>query len=183
MKKETPHADIRWIPEFQEKYAVWFREVKTLLDTHQYPAAFKTYPFPAFEQTPWAPVRIPLAKGCLGIVSTAALYRLNVDTPFSDTIEGDSKILELPSDVKASELTTSHTHIPQDAIKADVNVALPLDALRVMVRNKQIGELAPRFFSIFGYRSHADEVAIHTATKIAAAMVDDGTTHALIIPV
>lgn len=183
MKKETPHADIRWIPEFQEKYATWFREVKTLLDTHQYPAAFKTYSFPVFEQTPWSPVRIPLMKGCLGIVSTAALYRPNIDIPFSDTVEGDSRLLELPADVKASALTTSHTHIPQDAIKADVNVALPLDALRAMVRDKQIGELAPRFFSLNGYRSRADEVATQTATKIAEAMEEDGTTHALIVPV
>lgn len=183
MKKETPYADIRWIPDFQEKYAVWFREAKTLLDAHQYPAAFKTYPFPAFEQTPWAPVRTPLVKGCLGIVSTAALYRRNIDTPFSDTIEGDSQVLELPGDAKAAELTTSHTHIPQDAIMADVNVALPLDALRAMVRNKQIGEIAPRFFSLIGYRSRADDVAMQTATKIAAAMADDGTTHALIVPV
>ncbi len=82
MKKETPYADIRWIPDFQKKYAVWLQESKALLDAHQYPAAFKTYPFPAFEQTPWAPVRIPLAKGCLGIVSTAALFRRNIDTLF-----------------------------------------------------------------------------------------------------
>jgi hypothetical protein len=183
MKKETPYADIRWIPDFQEKYAVWFREVAALLDAHQYPTAFKTYPFPAFEQAPWAPVRIPLAKGCLGIVSTAALYRRNNDTPFLDTVEGDSQVLELPGDVKVSELTTSHAHIPQDAITADANVALPLDALRAMVRDKQIGEIAPRFFSLNGYRSRADEVAMQTATKIAAAMADDGATHALIVPV
>lgn len=183
MKEETAYMDIHWIPDFQEKYAVWFREAKILLDAHQYPAAFKTYPFPAFEQTPWAPVRTPLTKGCLGIISTAALYRPNIDTPFSDTIEGDPQVLELPADVKAAELTTSHAHIPQDAIKADVNVALPLNALRAMVRDKLIGELAPRFFSLNGYRSRADEVATETATKIAAAMVDDGATHALIIPV
>jgi hypothetical protein len=183
MKKETPCADIHWIPDFQEKYAVWFREAKALLDAHHYPAAFKTYPFPIFEQTPWAQVRTPLAKGCLGIVSTAALYRQNIDTPFSDTVEGDSRVLELPADVKTAELTTSHAHIPQDAILADVNVALPLDALRAMVRDKQIGELAPRFFSLNGYRSRADEVATQTAAKIAAAMADDGATHALIVPV
>ncbi len=91
--------------------------------------------------------------------------------------------MELPGDVKASELTTSHAHIPQDAIMADANVALPLDALRVMVRDKQIGEIAPRFFSLNGYRSRADEVAMQTATEIAAAMADDGVTHALIVPV
>jgi hypothetical protein len=183
MKEEGPKADVRWVPGFQEKYAVWFREAKALLEAHQYPAAFKTYPFPAFEETPWAPVRTPLVKGRLGIVSTAALYRRNIDPPFADTVEGDPQVLELPGDVKASELTTSHAHIPHDAILADVNVALPLDALREMVRDKQIGEIAPRFFSLIGYRTQADEVATQTATRIAAALRDDGVTHALIVPV
>jgi D-proline reductase (dithiol) PrdB len=103
--------------------------------------------------------------------------------PRGQGIVGRSQVLELPRDVKAAELTTSHTHIPQDAIMADVNVALPLDALRAMVSDKQIGEIAPRFFSLIGYRSQADEVATQTATKIAAAMEDDGVTHALIVPV
>ena len=183
MKIEPPKADIRWIPGFQEKYAVWFREAEALLEAHQYATTFKSYPFPTFGETPWAPVRTPLAKGCLGVISTAALYRRNIDPPFSDTAEGDPQILELPGNVKASELTTSHTHIPQDAIRSDVNVALPLDALRVLVRGKHIGELAPRFFSLIGYRTRADEVATQTATKIAAALKDDGVTHALLVPV
>jgi hypothetical protein len=183
MKIEPPKADTRWIPGFQEKYAVWFREAEALLEAHQYATTFKNYPFPSFEETPWAPVRTPLAKGRLGIISTAALYRRNIDPPFSDTAEGDPRVLELPGDVKASELTTSHTHIPQDAIRSDVNVALPLDALRVLVRGKHIGELAPRFFSLIGYRTRADEVATQTATKIAAALKDDGVTHALLVPV
>ena len=183
MKIETPMADTRWIPGFQEKYEIWFREAKALIEAHQYPAAFKNYPFPAFAETPWAPVRTPLAKGRLGIVSTAAIYRRDVDPPFADTVEGDPQVLELPAEVQKSELTTSHAHIPQDAILADVNVALPLDALRELVGEKHIGEMAPRIFSLIGYRTRADEVATQTATKIAAAMKDDGVTHALLVPV
>jgi len=183
MKEEGVKADIRWVPGFQEKYAVWFREAKALLEAHQYQTAFKTYPFPSFQETPWAPVRIPLAKGRLAVISTAALCRRNIDPPFADTVEGDPQILELPGDVKASELISSHTHIPQDAILADANVALPLDALRKMVRDRQIGEMAPRFFSLIGYRTRADEVATQTATRIAAALRDDGVTHALLVPV
>lgn len=183
MKIETPMADTRWIPGFQEKYAVWFREAKASLEAHQYGTIFKTYPFPSFEETPWAPVRIPLAKGRLGVVSTAALYRRDVDPPFADTAEGDPRVLELPGDVNPRELTTAHSHIPQDAILADVNVALPLDALGALVRERQIGELAPRFLSLIGYRTRADEVATQTATRIAAALKADGVTHALLVPV
>jgi hypothetical protein len=183
MKIETPMADTRWIPGFREKYEVWFREAKALIEAHQYPAAFKNYPFPAFAETPWAQVRTPLAQGRLGIVSTAALYRRNIDPPFGDTVEGDPQVLELPGNVQPSELTTSHAHIPQDAILADVNVALPLDALRALVKDKKVGEMAPRIFSLIGYRTRADEVATQTATKIAAALKDDGVTHALLVPV
>jgi D-proline reductase (dithiol) PrdB len=89
----------------------------------------------------------------------------------------------LPAEVQKSELTTSHAHIPQDAILADVNVALPLGVLRELVGEKHIGEMAPRIFSLIGYRTRADEVATQTATKIAAAMKDDGVTHALLVPV
>jgi hypothetical protein len=183
MEIGAPVADTRWIPGFREKYALWFREAKALIEAHQYPAAFKNYPFPAFEETPWTPVRAPLAKGRLGIVSTAALYLRDIDPPFADTVEGDPRVLELPADVRLTALTTSHTHIPQDAIRADVNVALPLDALREMVNDKKIGEIAPRIFSLIGYRTRADEVATQTATTIAAALKEDGATHALLVPV
>lgn len=183
MGKVAPKADVRWTMNFREKYAAWFREAKAQLEAHQHPAAFKTYPSPALDHPPWAPVRLPISKGRLGIVSTAALFRKNVDPPFTDTIEGDPQIIELPRDIGAGELSTAHPHIPQEAVLADVNVALPLDALRAMVKENQIGEIAPRFFSLIGYRTRADEVATETAPRIAAVMAVDRVTHALIVPV
>jgi hypothetical protein len=176
-------ADISWIPRFQEKYELWFAEAKALLESHQYAPAFKTYPFPQFQQTPWAPVRVPLSSGRLGIISTAAIYRRDLDPPFADTPEGDSQIIGLPREVNRQTLDTVHAHIPQELIRADVNVALPIDHFRALVREGRIGELAVRFFSMNGYRTRADEVAIETAPQIAAALAEDGVTHALIVPV
>lgn len=179
----TPKADKSWIPNFRNQYEAWFGEARPLIETHQYAVAFKGYPFPAFNQTPWAPVQQPLPAGRLGIVSTAALYRQGVDPPFAGTTEGDPQVLELPRDTDARLLDTAHTHIPQEMIKADVNVALPVDHFRALVHERRIGAMASRFFSINGYRTRADDVALETAPKIAKAMVEDEVTHALIVPV
>jgi hypothetical protein len=91
--------------------------------------------------------------------------------------------LEIPSDTDLQSLDTSHSHIPLGLIQADVNVALPLIHLRALARERKIGELARRVFSINGYRTRADEVATETATAIAAAMAEDRVTHVLLIPV
>lgn len=176
-------ADSSWIPPFRERYAAWFREARPLLEAHQYAAAFKTYPFPVFDRTPWAPFSAPLAAGRLGVVTTAGLYRRGMDSPFADTLEGDPRVLALPSDVDVRALDVAHSHIPADLVREDVNVVLPLDHLRSLVQAGRLGALAPRTFSLVGYRTRAHEVAQETATTIAAAMAGDGVTLALVVPV
>lgn len=176
-------VDTNWIQDFRNQYEAWFGKARPLIETHQHAVAFKGYPFPSFHQTPWSPVQQPLPAGRLGVVTTAALYRQGADSPFADTTEGDPQIIELPRDIDARMIDTAHTHIPQEMIKEDVNVALPVDHFRALVHERRIGAMASRFFSINGYRTRADDVALETAPKIAKAMVEDGVTHALIVPV
>jgi hypothetical protein len=183
MARVGAKADTSWIPAFRKKYEEWFKEARALIEAHQYPAAFKTYPFPHFDRSPWSLVRTPLSRGRLGLVSTAALFRRNLDPSFAEAPEGDGRTLEIPSDVDLESLETAHTHIPHEPIRADRNVALPLEHLRELVRAGRIGELAPRVFSLNGYRTRADEVATETAPPIAAAMAADGVSHVLLIPV
>ena len=179
----SPKADVSWVQGFRGKYQEWFQGAKPLLEAHQGPAAFKTYPFVSFSETPWSPLRIPLSKVCLAVVSTAGLFRKGIDAPFADTAEGDPRVIQLPSNLDPKSLDTAHTHIPQEPVRADVNVALPFDPLRDLVKEKKIGSLAPRFFSFVGYQTRADEVALEMGPNIAAAMVEDKVTLALIVPV
>ncbi len=183
MDAVSPKADVRWVEGFRKKYQEWFQVAKPLLEAHQGPAAFKTYPFVSFSETPWTPLRIPLSEVCLSVVSTAGLFRKGIDAPFADTAEGDPRVIQLPSNINPKSLDTAHTHIPQEPIRADVNVALPFDHLWDLVKEKKIGSLAPRVFSFVGYQTRADEVALEMAPNIAAAMVRDKVTMALIVPV
>ena len=179
----SPKAEVSWVQGFREKWREWFPVAKPLLQAHQGPAAFKTYPFVSFSQTPWSPLRIPLSEVCLAVVSTAGLYRKGIDAPFADTAEGDPAVIQLPSNINPKSLDTAHTHIPQEPVRADVNVALPFDHLWDLVKEKKIGSLAARFFSFVGYQTRADEVALEMAPNIAAAMAEDNVTLALIVPV
>ena len=183
MTAVSPKADVSWIQEFRGKYQEWFQEAKPLLEAHQGAAAFKTYPFVSFRETPWSPLRIPLSAVRLAVVSTAGLFRKGVDAPFADTAEGDPRVIRLPSDLDPQSLDTAHTHIPQEPVRADVNVALPFDPLRDLVKEKKIGSLSTLFFSFVGYQTRADEVALEMGPRIAAAMAEDKVSMALIVPV
>jgi len=179
----SPKADVSWVQGFRQKYREWFQGAKPLLEAQQGPAAFRTYPFVSFTETPWSPLRIPLSEVRLAVVSTAGLFRKGIDAPFMDTAEGDPQVIQLPSNIDPKSLDTAHTHIPQEPVRADVNVALPFDHLRDLVKEKKIGSLALRFFSFVGYQTRADAVALEMAPNIAAAMVQDKVTLALIVPV
>ncbi len=179
----SPKGDVSWVQGFRAKYQEWLPGAKPLLEAHQGPAAFKTYPFVSFNQSPWSPLRIPFSEVCLAVVSTAGLFRKGIDAPFADTAEGDPQVIQLPSNLDPASLDTAHTHIPQEPIRADVNVALPFDPLRELIKERKIGSLAARFFSLVGYQTRADQVALEMAPNIAAAMIEDKVTLALIIPV
>lgn len=183
MPTQPAKADASWIPEFSAKYDAWVPHGLPLIRAHQYAEAFKTYPFPAFDQAPWTPLGSPLTAARLGVVTTAGVYRPGIDVPFADTEEGDPRVLEVPADAELRDLDVSHSHIPQEVARADMNVVLPLDHLRDLIRQRTLGGLAPRVFSIVGYRTRAHDVAQETATRIAAGMAEDGVSLALVVPV
>lgn len=183
MAVASPKADASWIPEFAVKYAAWFPAACPLIEAHRYAEAFKTYPYPAFTGTPWVPVTAPLAAARLSVVTTAGVYRRGVDPPFEDTAEGDPRVLALPSDGDLDGLEVSHSHIPQELVRSDLNVVLPLGPLRDLVREGRLGALAPRVWSLVGYQTRAHEVAAGSAPAIAAGMADDQVTLALVVPV
>lgn len=183
MPAPASKTDLAWARDFETRYAAWLPAALPLLQAHQYAEAFKSYPFPAFTETPWATPVPPLARARLGVVTTAGVYRPGLDPPFADTEEGDPVVRALPSDAALAALDVAHSHIPQELARADLNVVLPLDHLRALVAEGRLGELAPRVFSLVGYRTRAHDVARETAPTIAAGLAADGVTLALIAPV
>jgi D-proline reductase (dithiol) PrdB len=177
-------SDGGWVPEFRARYGPWWAEAAPLLARHEYGPAFKTYPWPTFETTPWTPLTRPLAECRLGLVTTAGLYRPGIDPPFDgEDPEGDRGVRALPREVDPRGLAIGHTHIPREVAQADMNTVFPLERLGELEVAGAIGSLADRHWSLMGYVTRAADLAAETAPAVAQGLKAEGVEVALVIPV
>jgi len=177
-------ADRSWIPAFRAKYREWWPQAEPLIREHKYADAFKTYPFPRFEATPWTPLTKPLSRATVALLTTSGMYRKGTDMPFNgDHPEGDLGFRLIPGDVARASLDVLHPHIPQEVAREDMNTVFPLWYLQELERERFIGKVAGSHYSILGYNTRAADIAEHVAPAIAALMKAEGVDLALIAPV
>lgn len=177
-------SDSRWIDEFRTRYASWWPEAAPLITRHEYVAAFRTYPWPTFRETPWTPVGKPLAQSRVAVVTTGGLYRPAVDPPFDgDAPEGDWGFRALPREVDLRGLGIAHPHFLHEVAHADMNTIFPLERLAELEAAGVVGGLAPTHFSTMGYAPRAADLAAETAPAIASRMKAEGADLALVVPV
>ena len=178
------NADRSWTAAFRDRYAAWWAQAEPLIAEHNYSAAFKTYPWPSFTDTPWTPVQKPLADSRVAVVTTAGLYRPGVDRPFdTSALDGDVSYREIPWGTAIATLEISHPHFPHEVARADMNAIFPLDRLEELWADGVIGEPAPTHFSTMGYATRAADVAEQTAPALAARMREERVDVALLVPV
>ncbi|MBI4611964.1 MAG: hypothetical protein HY726_23485 [Candidatus Rokubacteria bacterium] len=180
----TVKSDAGWLTEFRARYGPWLSEARPLLEAHQYAQAFKTYPWPTFVSSPWAPVRKPLSESRLAVVTTAGLYRPGIDAPFDgQNPEGDWSFRALPRGVDPKVLAIAHPHFPHEVAEADMNTIFPLERLAELEASGVIGPLAPTHYSTMGYVTRAADLAAETGPAIASRMEAEAVDVALVIPV
>lgn len=177
-------SDTRWISEFRAQFDAWWPAARPLIEAHEYSKAFASYPWPAFADTPWTPLRRPLSDCRVALVTTGGLYRPGVDVPFDgDAVAGDPSFRTIPASTDPATLAIAHAHYPHGPAEADMNTVFPLELLREAAMAEVIGEVAPTHYSTMGYVVHADELAMVTAPMLAALMREDGVDVALLVPV
>ncbi len=119
---------------------------------------------PQFETTPW--VTGPALSHCrVAIVSSAGLV-VRGDMPFRGR---DADYRAIPVDTKPENLLVSHISINFDrtGLQEDWNVAFPLDRLKELAADGEIGSVAATHYSFMGasdplqMEPHARELAGH----------------------
>jgi D-proline reductase (dithiol) PrdB len=144
---------------------------------------------PAWSEIPWTPVRKPLARSRVALLSTAGLS-MKGDAPFDMELErrnpvrGDPSWRRLRADATAASVEANHLHIDTGYLLRDLNVALPLDRLRELAAAGEVGAVADTHYSIMGYQGN-DTSALEreSAPAIAEAMRSEGVELALLVPV
>ena len=129
---------------------------------------------------PWAPVRKPLAESRLALIASGGIYAAG-QVAFHH--RDDLSYREIDTNIATSELRTSHFAYDQTDARSDPNVVFPLDTLRGLVEEGEVGELAPRAYTFMGGIYSARKVEEHLAPELAERLLRDEVDLALLVPV
>jgi D-proline reductase (dithiol) PrdB len=133
---------------------------------------------------PWAPLRVPLPRATVALVTTAGVHPVT-DPPFDMTDpEGDPSYRVIPADAPRAALTITHKYYDHRAADRDLNVVLPLDRLRELSTEGHVGGVAPRAYGFMGHVDgrHLRTLIERTAPEVADRLVADGADAVVLTP-
>ena len=134
--------------------------------------------------TPFTPLKKPLNLCRLSLITTGGVHAKN-QKPFDMADKkGDPSCRELSSDITLKQLTITHDYYNHADALADLNLILPIEPLRQLLKQGTIGAIGPRFFSFMGHimGDHLRTLTQETAPEVAAALIEDGVDAAFLTP-
>lgn len=134
---------------------------------------------------PGSDLRHPLEDCRVALVTTAGLVPPGT-APFDlGRIGGDPTFRVIPADAVVSALQVHHRSqaFDRSAVRADANVAFPLDRLRALASSGEVGELAPRHLSFMGSITAPGRLRKEHGPAAADLLVSDAVDVALLAPV
>ena len=128
---------------------------------------------------PWITPK-PLSESKVALVTTAGLHRRS-DAPFS---LGAVDFRLLPGDVDFADVVVSHisTNFDRSAFQQDPNIWFPIDRLREMEEEGEIGGVATWHYSFMGAQPNHEALA-ETGEEVGQLLAKDEVDVALLIPV
>jgi D-proline reductase (dithiol) PrdB len=135
-------------------------------------------PMPSFAQCAFV-AGPPLEQRRVALISTAGLHRRD-DRPFGF---GAADYRVIPGDAGPGDLVISHisTNFDRTGFQLDWNVMLPLERLREMAADGEIGSVAQHHYSFMGA---SDPQAMEPMVRrLASYLAADGVDAAVLIPV
>lgn len=152
----------------------------------------KGYPFNRFaprDDNPASravtPLKKPLSECTVALVTTAGLS-LPDQLPFDVTIRmGDTSFREFPGSISPQmlEMNQRSWSFDKTGVLRDRNLALPLDRLREMQAQGEIGAVAPHHYSFMGSIAGPRKLIHEYAPEVAHRLAADGVDVVLLTPV
>lgn len=121
----------------------------------------------------------PLRERRVAIISTAGLGRRGEE----NFTTGDSDYRVLPSDLPQGEIVMSHISVNYDrtGFQDDVNICFPLDRLKEMAADGEIGTVADFHYSFMGATDPAEMKP--AVESLIGPMQAEGVNAVVLIPV
>jgi D-proline reductase (dithiol) PrdB len=145
------------------------------------------YPFSRYAVTdnPCTNLAKPLSECKFALVTSAGM-RLEMSEPFDRQNKlGDCSFREIPNDIDLQSLIEDHKSSAFDhsGLAKDKNLALPVDRFRELAKQKIIGSLNHRSFSLMGSILDPRKLITETAPQIARLLKEDEIDCVFLTPV
>ena len=153
-----------------------------MVHLHQVPKeareALLNQELPEYDNTPCVPGPA-LSERRVAIVTTSGIH-LKDDTPFGPGV-GEYRII--PDDANMNDLIMSHisTNFDRTGFQQDLNICFPIDRLREMEKDGEIGSIASHHYAFMGATPPTAMEAV--AKDLAAVLKQDGVDAVLFTPV
>ena len=124
----------------------------------------------------------PVSRRRVAIVSTAGLHRRD-DPPFANGT-GATGYRVIPADTPSGDLMMSHVSVNYDrsGFRRDVNIVFPIDRLREMAADGEIGSVADVHYAFMGAPFPPTRFE-PKARELASLLARDGVDAAILLPV
>lgn len=148
-------------------------------------AFLRTYRWRRVDPVPCARMRKPLNASKIALVTTAGFVAPGQE-PFDDTRRGgDVSLRVIADDVDVSSLVEWHRSESFDhsGIRADPNLAFPIDRLHELERDGVIGSTNGRHLSFMGSITAPGRLVAESAPRGAELLAADAVDAVLLVPV
>jgi len=127
----------------------------------------------------------PLAESRLAVVSSAGFVPPDAQPFDTNARGGDTSFRVVTRDTEVSSLIDCQRSESYDhsGVRADPNLAFPLDRARELVEHGRVGSITSRHLSFSGSITAPGRLIRDTAPEAAALLVKDEVDVALLVPV
>lgn len=145
----------------------------------------RVYPWRRIDPVPWTPMRKPLAKCRVALVSSAGFVPPGEPVFDASKLGGDPSFRVIPGDIDVRTLRDAHRSGAFDhtGMVQDPNLAFPLDRLRELAADGRIGEVNGRHLSFMGSLSATGHLVRRSAPDAARLLAADRVDAVLLVPV
>lgn len=124
----------------------------------------------------------PLSQATVALVSTGGVH-LADQTPFDiESPHGDSSYRLIPGDVDTASLRFTHSHYDTTDTMLDPNCMFPIERLRELAADGEIGAVSPVHAGCMGFIPNPDRLRDETAPAIAEQLRSAGVNVAVLSP-
>lgn len=133
----------------------------------------------SFDSSPWTAFQKPLSEARIALLTTGGTYVRDAQEPY---IDDDPTYRVIPSATPVSDLAIFHEHYDKSNAEKDINVIFPIERLRDMEEERQIGSIAANSFGFMGYiiGDNIPRLMEETAPEAARMLLEEDVDAALI---